>query len=199
VPPGEERAPHVRFDSALVALHPRKRLPFRRACAVSAASRMAARAHGKRIVCLMPLLLVASICCCSAATRVRRLTERIVVNHDTRIFRFALPSPEHVLGLPGARVRWRHAARLLTATDVSLLLTDLHVTGACAAGRHVFVSANIANHRVVRPYTPITPVRSTCCGGTAALLPDACLLSVAAVTDAAQPLLLTCIRLAVRL
>jgi hypothetical protein len=34
--------------------------------------------------------------------RTRRLTERIEVNHDTRIFRFALPSPEHILGLPGA-------------------------------------------------------------------------------------------------
>jgi hypothetical protein len=108
VPPGEERAPHVRFDSALVALHPRKRLPFRRACAVFAASRMVARARGKRIVCLMPLL-----CIIPVLPRVCRLTERIVVNHDTRIFRFALPSPEHVLGLPGARVRWHPAARLL--------------------------------------------------------------------------------------
>jgi hypothetical protein len=32
----------------------------------------------------------------------RRLTERIEVNHDTRLFRFALQSPEHILGLPGA-------------------------------------------------------------------------------------------------
>ena len=53
------------------------------------------------------------------------LTERIEVNHDTRIFRFALPSAEHALGMP--------------------------------PGTHVFLSANIANHRVVRPYTPISP------------------------------------------
>ena len=53
------------------------------------------------------------------------LLERLEVNHDTRIFRFALPSPEHGLGLP--------------------------------PGTHIFLSANIADHRVVRPYTPITP------------------------------------------
>jgi hypothetical protein len=52
----------VRFDSALIALHPRKRLPFRRACAVFDAPRMVARARDKRIVCLL-LLLVASIQC----------------------------------------------------------------------------------------------------------------------------------------
>ncbi len=32
-----------------------------------------------------------------------RLTERIEVSHNTRIFRFALPSPQHVLGLPVGR------------------------------------------------------------------------------------------------
>lgn len=29
-----------------------------------------------------------------------KLIEKIEVSHDTRIFRFALPSPQHVLGLP---------------------------------------------------------------------------------------------------
>ena len=53
------------------------------------------------------------------------LRERIVVNHDTRIFRFDLQSPNHILGLP--------------------------------PGRHIFVSANVHDHRVVRPYTPISP------------------------------------------
>lgn len=39
-----------------------------------------------------------------------RMTERIEVSHNTRIFRFALPSPEHRLGLPTGRHLFVYAA-----------------------------------------------------------------------------------------
>jgi len=53
-----------------------------------------------------------------------KLTEKQIVSHDTRRFRFALPSFEHVLGLP--------------------------------VGQHIYLSANINDNLVVRPYTPVS-------------------------------------------
>lgn len=51
-----------------------------------------------------------------------RLIDKEIVSHDTRRFRFALPSPAHILGLP--------------------------------IGQHIYLSARVDGHLVVRPYTP---------------------------------------------
>lgn len=53
-----------------------------------------------------------------------KLIEKEKISPDTRRFRFALPSPHHILGLP--------------------------------VGQHVYLTARIDSHRVIRPYTPVS-------------------------------------------
>lgn len=53
-----------------------------------------------------------------------RLIDKEIVSHDTRRFHFALPSPDHILGLP--------------------------------VGQHIYLSARVDGHLVVRPYTPVS-------------------------------------------
>ncbi|XP_036415298.1 NADH-cytochrome b5 reductase 3 isoform X1 [Colossoma macropomum] len=60
-----------------------------------------------------------------------RLIDKEVISHDTRKFRFALPSPEHILGLP----------------VVYLLYLK---------GKHIYLSARIDGSLIVRPYTPVS-------------------------------------------
>ncbi|XP_054154377.1 NADH-cytochrome b5 reductase 3-like [Oppia nitens] len=52
------------------------------------------------------------------------LIEREDISHDTRRFRFGLPTDEHVLGLP--------------------------------VGQHIYLSAQVNNQLVIRPYTPVS-------------------------------------------
>ena len=39
-----------------------------------------------------------------------RLEEKIELSHDTRLFRFALPTKEHILGLPVSSTTYMHAS-----------------------------------------------------------------------------------------
>ncbi|KAB1270512.1 NADH-cytochrome b5 reductase 3 [Camelus dromedarius] len=70
-----------------------------------------------------------------------RLIDKEVISHDTRRFRFALPSPQHILGLPVGECSPYPA-------HMELLLDQ--------RGQHIYLSARIDGNLVIRPYTPVS-------------------------------------------
>lgn len=69
-----------------------------------------------------------------------RLTEREVLTHDTRRFRFALQSPEHVLGLPvGKHMDFSATVSCLAATRACL-----RWGGCCARDPRLSIAAPCA-------------------------------------------------------
>jgi len=75
-----------------------------------------------------------------------KLIERHVISHDTRRFRFALPSPEHVLGIS------LNNPQIL----LSFFLMNMfsYIIGL-PIGQHVYLSARVNDQLVIRPYTPV--------------------------------------------
>nr|XP_019962756.1 PREDICTED: NADH-cytochrome b5 reductase 3-like [Paralichthys olivaceus] len=51
-----------------------------------------------------------------------RLLDKQIISHDTRKFRFALPSPEHILGLPIGQFKPGFFFRLSSQTEKDILL-----------------------------------------------------------------------------
>ena len=74
-----------------------------------------------------------------------KLIERHVISHDTRRFRFALPSPEHVLGI----CYITHSINYQFLLQLCFLILGLPV------GQHVYLSARLNDQLVIRPYTPV--------------------------------------------
>lgn len=77
-----------------------------------------------------------------------------VISHDTRRFRFALPSPEHILGLPIGKKD--ASAHLSPASAYPCARIGDLTFGFCSAGQHIYLSARVDGNLVVRPYTPVS-------------------------------------------
>ena len=75
-----------------------------------------------------------------------KLIERHVISHDTRRFRFSLPSPDHILGISNF---------LKFSISGCNNLFWIQITGL-PVGQHVYLSARVNNQLVIRPYTPVT-------------------------------------------
>ncbi|GAB1292524.1 NADH-cytochrome b5 reductase 2 [Apodemus speciosus] len=92
------------------------------------------------------------------------LIEKEQINHNTRRFRFGLPSPDHVLGLPVvepvARLHtsrsWDPAAAMRLSPGLSSDMDGLLVTPSQTPGNYVHLLAQINNELVIRAYTPVS-------------------------------------------
>ena len=68
------------------------------------------------------------------------------ISHDTRRFRFALPTAEHILGLPVGEC----AAMLIDFTRF------IRRQNIAYSGQHIYLTAKINGELIIRPYTPVS-------------------------------------------